>query len=142
MDNFSQKNISNLNSPPEKIKFLKDLTIDSYSDHCTVYKFDIFLSTNSILYLIYSNKNCLIILYDLLYNKKISEIKNAHSDYITGLRHYVDKINKKDYFISICFNENNLRLWNLYNYECLLNLKMDKNSARLNSACFLNDKGK
>ena len=33
-----------------------------------------------------------------------------------------------------------MKLWSLYNYKCLLNLKVDKNSARLNSSCFLNDK--
>jgi len=46
------------------------------------------------------------------------EIK-MHKQYITNLRHYLNNINKRDLIISISAQSNNIKLWNLNNYECL-----------------------
>ena len=92
-----------------------------------------------IFYIIYTNENRSIISYDLINNKKINEIKNAHSELITNLRHYSDKINKRDLIISISSKNNNIKLWNINTFECLLNLENINNNGLLFSACFFNN---
>jgi len=129
---------NNLN--PENIEFIIDLKIDSYCNINLDNTFNVFKSINNILYLIYTNKNKSIISYNLIDNKKIIEIKNAHNEHITNFRYYLDKINKRDLIISISKDDNNIKLWNISNFECLLDLKSIKyGGCFLDSACFLND---
>ena len=122
------------------IIFLKDLVKDSfYAYFFGVNTFIIFKSINNILILIYANENKSIISYNLIYNKKINEIKNAHSGIISKFNYYLDKINKRDLVISITQNDNNIKLWNINNFECLYNFKNINNEGLLISACFLNE---
>jgi len=72
-------------------------------------------------------------------NKKKCEIKNAHKQYITNFRHYLDNINKNDLIISISAQDNNKKLWSLNNYDCLLNIQNIRKDRYLYSAFFLND---
>ena len=76
---------------------------------------------------------------NLIDNKKINEIKHAHDDFITHLRHYFDKINNRDLLLSLSEDDNNLKLWDINNIECLLNIKRVNNKGFLNSACYLYD---
>ena len=62
---------------------------------------------------IYIDKKNSIISYDIINNRKINEIKNAHKEYITYLRYYLDNINNRDLFISISYINNNIKLWNI-----------------------------
>ena len=89
------------------------------------------------MYLIYTNKNKSIIFNDIIENKVIKEIKNAHNKYITNFRYYLDKINQRDLILSISADDNNLKLWNI-NYECLLNIRNINKMGYLISATFLN----
>ena len=118
---------------------MNNLTIDSYAERFSDYKFIIFRSINNILSLVYATKNNSIILYDIINNQKIAEIKNANSSIITSFRHFLDKIKKIDYIISISSNDNSIKLWNIYNFECILNLNDIYKEGWLLSACFLND---
>ena len=104
--------------------------------------FTTFKSINNIFYLIFSNKNKSIISYDIIDNKKINEIKNAHKMYITNFRYYYDKINKRDLILSVSAYNNNIKLWNINNLECLLDLKNINKTGFLNSASFLNEDNK
>ena len=89
--------------------------------------------------LIYSTENKSIISYNLIEDKKIIEIKKAHDDYITNLRHFLDNIYKRDLFMSISGHNNNLKLWNYQNYECLCDIKNINTNGDLDSAFILND---
>ena len=114
---------------PEKIKdSLADWTIDN--------TFIAFISMNDILYLIYSNRKRSIICYDLKFKKKIIEIKECHRCFITNFRHHLDEINKRDLIMSISGQDNNLKIWNSNNWECILNLTKINKSGYLESACF------
>ena len=121
------------------IKLLLDINKDSYA--CTNLDniFTVFKSINDILYLIYSNKNRSLICYDIIKRKIITEIKNCHNKYISNIRHYFDKNKNIDLILSISFKENNIKLWKVNNWECLLNLQNIYNNGYLDSACFLND---
>lgn len=101
--------------------------------------FTVFNSVNNIIYLIYASKIKSIIIYDLINEAKICEIKNAHKEYITNFRHHFDKKNKRDLMISISSSDNNIKLWNLNNLECLMDIKKIYKEGYLNSACFLED---
>ena len=149
MGNKNIKNNNQLNKPtnkqlyyqPNRIELFSNLTYDSYSYLFSVDKFTIIESTNMI-YLIYSKIDKSIIIYDLINIQKISEIKNAHSKYISGLLYYEDKINKIVYLMSVSYDDNNIKLWNLKNLECLLNLNLNniKEKGNVYKTCFLIDK--
>jgi len=127
---------------PNNIKFLKDIVNDAY-DYCgLVNAFIVFKSINDILFLIYATKGKSFISYDLINNKKIKEIKNYHNCLITNFRHYFDKVNNRDLVISISAHDNNIRIWNANNWECLTNITDINKSGIIYSACFLNDNEK
>ena len=139
-NNIQNKDISIKNEIDIKnITYSKDLTKDSYVFNNLDNSFCSFKSINNIYYLIYVNMYNSLISYDLIDNKKIIEIKNAHSKYITNLRHYLDKLNKRDLIMSVSNNDNNIILWNVNNWECLLNFKNIIKNRDLYSACFFND---
>ena len=133
-------NIEKNNKNPYNIHFLNDLINNSYSYYSFLDNtFCLFKSLYESLYLIYTNINKSIISFNLIENKKMNEIKNAHNEYITNFRYYLDRINKKDLIISISGNDNNIKLWNIINTECLLDLKNINNNGNLYSGCFLNN---
>ena len=97
-------------SNPKDIQYLINLTKDSYTHFNLDNTFTVFKSINKILYMIYANENNSIIAYNLIDNKKMMEIKNSHDKYITNLRHYLDKINKRDLIISISDKDNDIKI--------------------------------
>ena len=130
--------IKNINNPKDiqiSINLMKNSSVKGYLDNT----FSAFNSINNILYLIYTNEEKSIISYNLITNKKIIEIKNAHDEYISNFRHYLDNINKRDLLLSLSSTDNNIKLWNINNLDCLLDLKNINQNGYLRSACFLND---
>ena len=120
------------------IDFGMGLIKDSYTNDTGVDNvFIVFKAINDILYIIYANNNMSIILFNFIDNKKINEIKNAHSYYINNFRHYSDKINKRDLVLSISSFDNNIKLWNINNIDCLLNIENAYKNGDIYSACFL-----
>ena len=124
---------------PKEIKLLHNLTKNSYSDYGLDNTFTIFKSINDILYLIYSNKNKSIICFDLFRESIIAELKYCHDENITNFKHYLDEINKRDIIMSISNEDNNIKLWNVNNWECILNIQNVNTYGHLYSACFLKD---
>ena len=130
------------NSNPLFIHLFKNIVEDSYcSDGINIFSdtFTLFNSLDNIFYLIYSNKNSSIILFDLINNQKINEIKNAHSNDITNFKYILDKNNKRDLFMSVCCKDNEIKLWDIKNLELLLNIKNVNSNGIIRSACFLNN---
>jgi len=112
---------------------------NSYAKFAFDNSFCVFKSYNDIYYIIYSNEIRSIICFDLNNNKNVNEIKNAHKAYITSFRHYLDETNKRDLILSISGENNNLKLWNIVNFECLLNIINVNKVGTFLSACFLKD---
>ena len=102
--------------------------------------FCIFKSKEEILYLIYSERLS-IIAYNINKFQKITEIENAHDALIQSFRYHFDNINNRDIILSVS-SRNNLKIWNINNWECLLNIKKVYDTGRLFSACFLNENNK
>jgi len=136
-NNSNIKNNRLIQNKPN-IKSIKEVN-DSYSCSFLDNIFTSFKSIDNIFYLIYSNKSKSIVSYNIIDNKKINEIKNAHNNYITNFRSFFDKNNKRDLIISISDKDNNIKLWNANNWTCLLNITNVNKEGYLNSACFLND---
>ena len=135
-ENSSEKNKEF--SEPKNIEILTTFAIDSYTDCYTGNNtFTIIKSLNNVLFIIYSNINKSILCYNLNENQKVAEIKNAHNDYISCFRHYIDEIQKIDYIISISSGDNNIKLWNMRNFQCILNLKNIYTNEFLFATCFL-----
>ena len=124
---------------PTDIELLSDITNNSFSSINIDNTFTIFQSIKDILYLVYSTINKSIISYNLNEQKIIKELKNYHNEYITNFRHYLDEINNRDLLISISQRDNNIRLWEVNNWECILNIPHANENGILYSACFLHD---
>ena len=126
-------------SNPKNIEFFKTIDIDSYPFYEPLDNtFCIFTSINKTLLLIYSKIFYSIISYDMKNFRKINEIKKAHNKEITNFRHYYDSNNNRDLVMSISDKDNNIKIWDVKNFECVLNLTNINKNGILNSACFLN----
>ena len=128
---------SNKNNP-NNIKLSSNIINDSVSTVSLSNSFIVFKSINNILYLIYGNKNKSIICYNLNEKRKIQELKNYHNEIISFFQHYLDEINKRDLLMSASHKDNNIRIFNLNNWQCILNLNNINKEGNLFSACFLN----
>lgn len=105
-----------------------------------VNSFCVFISVDDILSLIYTNKACSIIYYNIEDEKIIFSIKNAHRLYINNYIHYLDKANKRDLLISVSCQDNLLKLWDINKIICLLSINggLFIQNGALFSSCFLN----
>ena len=135
--NHNNDNIDG-SSNPKNIEFLADIVKDSFSHYDLDNSFSVFNSIDNKIILIYSNKKKSIISYDIINNKIIKEIQNAHQENITNFRYHFDKNNKRDLVISISGLDNNIKLWNANSLTCLFNFTCINNNS-IYSACFLND---
>ena len=141
MDNLNnkyQKLIGNNKNNISDIKFDKNLSNNSFSKYWLIDTFCIFKSINDIFCLVYTNNNNSLICHNIIDNIIIIEIKYCHCDYTTNFRYYFDKENNRDLIISISSEDNNIKLWNANNWECLLNLKKINKYGWIYAACFLN----
>ena len=132
--------INDKSSHPKDIQFSNEITKDSFIYRLDNNTFTVFKSyRNDLTYLIYANKYHSIISYDLINNQKLNEIINAHERHITFFKYYFDKINLIDLIISISGHNNNIKIWNLLNWVCILNLRNINEDGDLYTACILLD---
>ena len=130
------KKYNEINNPKD-IKLSSNIIDDSFAASDLENTFTVFKAINDILYLIYLSKSLSIICYNLNDQKKIIELKKAHNTYITNFIHYLDEINKRDLIMSVSKNDNNIKIWNANNWECILNMTNANKVGWLLSSCFL-----
>ena len=87
--------------------------------------------------LVYSNKNNSIISYHIIDNKQIFEIRNAHQSFITNFSHFYETKRERDLIISVSA-DNNLKVWNYNDIECILSINKVYEVGYILSTCFLN----
>jgi len=124
---------------PKDLKICLDIAPDSYASTTIDNSFTVFKSINDILYLIYVNENKSIISYDLNKQKKISEIKNVFKTNITNFKHFLDEKKKRDLIMTMSLEGNNIKVFNVNNWECICQLNDVNSSGWLESSCFLNN---
>lgn len=121
------------------IEYLEDLVKDSFAYDPIVNSFSVFETFDHILMIIYATRNNSIISYDIIDNKKIKEIENAHKKPITIFCHCCDNnISRRDLILSVSSFDNNIKLWDAQNWDCLFNIIANNNPWTW-SACFLKD---
>jgi hypothetical protein len=97
----------------------------------------IIFRSNEVLSLVYSNKNNSIISYHIIDNKQIFEIRNAHQSFITNFSHFYESKRERDLIISVSA-DNNLKVWNYNDIECILSINKVYEVGYILSTCFLN----
>ena len=113
----------------------QDSNIEQFLDNT----FIIFKSKEEILYLIYSSYNQSIISYNLNSFSIISYIRNAHKLDIINFRYHYYQEENIELIMSISF-DNNIKIWNIIQWKCIINLENINNNGGILSSCFLNDK--
>ena len=139
---FINESSDYINNPPKDIKLKGNITEDSFAYVILNNTFMVFKSINEIIYLIYCNINNSIICYNLEKEQKINEIKNYHEEFITNFKHYLDKENKRDLIMTISLDDNNIRVWKIDNWECIINIPNVNKEGYLYSATFLYNNNK
>ena len=126
---------------PDEINSLINITYDAFSYYNYDNSFIIFTTIEILLYLVYATQEKSIKCFNILDNEQIIEIKNAEEDskYITNFRHFYDKQNKRDLIMSISGIKNNIKIWEINNWECIINIKDIYKTGNIFSSCFIND---
>ena len=135
--NFGYQNDNKFKLNPNQL-FI-ELTKDSYSCIFSDNTFIVFKSIGEVIYLVYTNRCKSIICFSITDNCKMNEIRGAHNGDITNFRHFLDKINKRDLILSLSEKENNVKIWNIINFQLLLNLKNINKEGGILSSCLLTD---
>ena len=130
-------NNSKSTNDPKKLELAGNITEIAYAYTDLVKSFTAFKSIDEILYLIYATKNKSIICFDLENQRIIKEIREKHNEYITNLVHYLDNISKTDFVMSISLPDNNLNIWEVKNWNHILNISDAYESGFIYSGCFL-----
>ena len=133
-----EKNLKTNEINPKNINISIQITNDAFTDWIFENTFIIFNSINKSYLLVYATQIKSIICYDLNRFKNISEIKNAHDENITNFRHCYNSNIQRDIIMSVSRNDNNIKIWDIKYFQCLLNLKNINKDGLLNSASFLN----
>ena len=138
LEKNENKIISKINHKNINMKFSQFVVNDSYSKGIIDNTFCIFKSIYDILYLIYINENKSIVSFDLINNRIINEIK-AYQYNIECMRYYLDSVNKRDLIITISSLKNDIQIWDIKNFECLLFIKNINKSGYIYSSFLLFD---
>ena len=115
-------------SDPKLLEYYKVLVDDSFRSLC-LDNFVVFKSVDNIYYLIYFNKENSIISYNLVLNKKVNEIKNAHLEDFQKLKHYYDSYNQRNLVVSED-SKSNVKIWSIENLECICSLNLGEKKEK------------
>ena len=99
--------------------------------------FAIFKLKNDHLYIAYPLLHDFLC-FDLDDEVVIATIKNAHDFFVLNFRYIYDNFSKRDLLQTISGEDNNLKLWDIETWECLLNINANRFGIMF-SACFLYD---
>ena len=137
--NSEQQTINNINNYKEMPNMA---SIDLIKDNFCMWDLDniftVFKKNKGRFYIIYPILKSFIC-YDLIDEVIVTYIKNAHDCYIINLRHIYDNNLKKDIVMSISGEDNNIKLWDVETWECILNIERANKYGIMFSACFLYD---
>ena len=123
-----------------KIQLKNIKNIEAYCINSFCNSFIIFNSPFSyIYYLIYITKENKLISYDLNSEQIIAEINEPQGKDIRDLEYCLDTKNKRDLLMLYNYIYNSIKIYNVKNWEIILNLEKINNLDCLLYACFFND---
>ena len=129
----------NSNNCVLKFSFIKNVVNKSFVKYYGDNNFVVFESLNGEILLVYTSLNNTMVVYDIENDKIIKSIKDAQKSQISNLRHIRDNIIKRDLLLSISDNTKNIKVWDISNGNCILNLSKVYEDGYIFSACFLID---
>ena len=136
-ENSQDQNIIE-NTPEQNHPFISiDIIKQNYCMYDLDNSFVIFKPKNGHLYIVYpllENFLC----FDLIDEKIIATVKKAHEFYVLNFRYLYDPFLKKDLILTISGEDNNIKLWDIETWECLINIKANSFGIMF-SSCFLYD---
>ena len=136
-ENSQDQNIIE-NTPEQNHPFTSiDIIKQNYCMYDLDNSFVIFKPKNGHLYIVYPLLENFIC-FDLIDEKIIATIKKAHEFYVLNFRYLYDPFLKKDLIITISGEDNNIKLWDIETWECLINIKANSFGIMF-SSCFLYD---
>ena len=112
---------------------------DSFSNELLDNTSIIVKTLDDLLLIIYTKEDNAIVCYNIINQQKVNEVRKTHDKRITNLRYYSQTINRINLMLSLSSDDNNIKVWNIANFECILDLGKVNLSGWMNSACFLND---
>ena len=127
---------------PDYVNIPKNLTYDAFTYYNYTNSFIIFNSiNNNRLYMVYTTQEKSIKIYDIMDEKSILEIKNTTEDnkQITNFRYFFDEYKKRDLIISIIGIKNCIKIWDAYNWECIISIKDIYKEGNIYSSLMFND---
>ena len=122
---------------PKNITYISDIINNSFAGYSYEDSFIIFQSIDNIIQLVYATKEKTIISYDLEQKRNIAKRFKAHKHFITNFKYIFDRVNNKDFVMSLSKKDNNIKIWNANSWEIISEIiDVNKNNF-LYSACFL-----
>ena len=102
-------------------------------DNC----FEVFKLKNGNYYIVYPLLHSFLC-FDLTDEKIICIIKDAHSFYVLNFRYIYDSFSKRDLLQTISGEDNNIKLWNIETWECVVDINANRYGIMF-SSCFIYD---
>ena len=122
-----------------KMIFVKNLTKKAVCKYLGDNNFEVFRTINNEILLAYGTPYNDIHFYNLKIEKITKRIPEAHDHEITNFRYAYDKIKNRDLLLSVCNYVKNIKVWNVGDLSCLVNLQGVYTNGDLFSSCFLMD---
>ena len=136
-------NLAFNNLIPDCINYPINLTYDAFTYYNYTNTFLIFNSIiNNRLYMVFTTQEKNVKVYDIIDQTLVIEIRNSTEDnkQITNFRHFYDELNKRDLVIFIVGIKNCIKIWDAYDWECLLTIKDIYKEGNIYSSLLLSDK--
>ena len=129
--------IKKQNTPENTYMTSIDIIKKNYCMYDLDNSFAIFKLRNDHLYITYPLLHDFLC-YDLNDEVVIATIKNAHDFFVLNFRYIYDTFSKRDILQTISGEDNNLKLWDIETWECIIDINANKFGIMF-SACFLYD---
>ena len=130
-------NITSKGDIPPNLNFIGELCNNSFTDFGLDYTFTIFNTKENNTVLVYATKDIELIFLELTEKKLLKKIEKAHSRFISNIHHFYDDKENSDIIMTVSYENNNIKLWDLCTYDTIVNIKKANISSLLLSACFL-----
>ena len=101
--------------------------------------FAVFETLNGDILVVYGTINNSMNIFDVEKNRIIKSIREAHKSQISNFRHIRDNIIKRDLLLTVSDGIKNIKVWEIPNGNCILNLVKIYDDGYIFSACFLID---
>ena len=134
-DNENNEYLTN----PNQLQLGHYLTDDSYANKVIDNTFVIFNSRENYIYLVYATEDKNIQCMNVNTKKIIKILLNPHNNnYISNLRYNFDKNNNRDLILSVSKEINHIKIWDINNWNCIVDLKNIYSCGFIRSACIMN----